>query len=181
MKVINFWGGPCAGKSTTAAGVFYKSKILGYKCEIVSEYAKQMTYEDRKNILQDQVYILAKQNRKLEMLRDKVDFAITDSPLPLGILYQPENYYEHYTPLVMEIFNSYDNINILLTSTKGLGYQSHGRNQTEEEARELQNTLIDFLSISKIDYETVDMDPDDSDGNLSTILNIIDNNLIGNI
>ena len=56
------------------------------------------------------------------MLRGKVDFAITDSPLPLCILYQQPEYYEHYDPLLMEIFNSYDNLNFLLTSSHGLGY-----------------------------------------------------------
>jgi ATP:corrinoid adenosyltransferase len=66
MKVINIFAGPCAGKSTTAAGLFYLMKVSGYNVELVTEYAKDMTWEGRHNILGDQLYILAKQNRRLE-------------------------------------------------------------------------------------------------------------------
>ena len=174
MKVINLFGAPCTGKSTTASGLFYQCKVAGKKCELVSEYAKQLSFDERYNTLADQVYILAKQNHKLEMLRGKVDFAITDSPLPLGILYQKPEYYSHYEPLLLEIFNSYDNINFLLTSSKGLGYQQYGRNQTEEEAKQIQDDLIKLLLRTKIPFEIIDMDPEDTDGNLEKILTIVE-------
>mgnify|MGYP000518715851 CR=1 FL=1 len=38
--LINFYGGPDTGKSTTAAGVFRAQKILGVNCEMALEYSK---------------------------------------------------------------------------------------------------------------------------------------------
>ena len=110
-KVINLFGGPGAGKSTTAAGLFYEMKVRDIKCELVTEYAKDMTYEKRTNILSDQLYILAKQNRKLIRLVGEVDYIITDSPLLIGLMYVPVNYYAQFSSLVHEIFGSYNNTN----------------------------------------------------------------------
>ena len=41
MKVINFYGGPGVGKSTKAAGMFYKMQLAGYSVELVNEFAKE--------------------------------------------------------------------------------------------------------------------------------------------
>jgi adenylate kinase family enzyme len=65
MKVINLFGGPGSGKSTLAAGLFERMKIQGLSVELVTEYAKDMVWERRGNILDDQLYILAKQHRRL--------------------------------------------------------------------------------------------------------------------
>lgn len=179
MKVINLFGGPCRGKSTTAAGLFYKFKISGYNCELVTEYAKDLTFEGRKDILKDQIYILAKQNRRMERLRNKVDICITDSPLILGLLYSPSNYYEYYKHLAMEVYNSYDNINFYLTSSKGLGYQHSGRNQTEEDAKNIDDKVFNLLNDYGIKYTTADIDPDIKDtSNLDPIIEIIKRELV---
>ena len=89
-KVINIFGGPGVGKSRTAAALFVALKDKHIHVELVTEYAKQITYEKRFNVLGDQLYILAKQNRKLEPLRGIVDYIISDSPLPTGLLYMED-------------------------------------------------------------------------------------------
>ena len=61
MKVINLLGEPGAGKSTTAAEIYACMKKQGYKVELVTEYAKEVLYEDRYRVIEDQVYIFAKQ------------------------------------------------------------------------------------------------------------------------
>ena len=64
MYVINLFGGPSTGKSTLAALLFgtLKSKY-DLNCEYVNEYAKDLVYEKRNQILlKDQLYIFAKQN-----------------------------------------------------------------------------------------------------------------------
>lgn len=139
-KVINLFAGPGAGKSTIAAGLFYEMKIRNIKCELVTEYAKDMTYEKRTNVLSDQLYILAKQNRKLSRLIGEVDYIITDSPLLIGLMYMPDNYFSTFSSLVHEIFESYNNINFFINRTKA--YQTYGRNQTEEQAKEIDNNLL---------------------------------------
>ena len=46
MKVINLFAGPGTGKSTTAAGLFYKMKSKGYMVELVTEFAKDLVYQE---------------------------------------------------------------------------------------------------------------------------------------
>lgn len=145
-KVINLFAGPGAGKSTTAAGLFFELKTRDIKCELVTEYAKDMTYEKRQNTLQDQLYMLAKQNQRIKRLQGVVDFVITDSPLIIGLAYLPPNYYKNFKPLVFELFNSYDNENFFIFRTKK--YQEYGRNQTEEQAREKDNIILGLLKES---------------------------------
>ena len=82
MIVINFFGGPNSGKSTQAAGLFHKMKIEGYSIEHVNEYAKMCVWENRMEILEDQLYVMAKQNRRVKRLKGKVDFCVTPRPHP---------------------------------------------------------------------------------------------------
>lgn len=156
MHIINLIAGPGVGKSTTASGLFYKMKIIGHNIEYVAEYAKDMTWEGRHNILEDQLYILAKQNRRLVRLQGKVDFAVTDCPLILGLVYTKPNYYEHFTPLVLEMFQKYDNINYYLE--RQYNYQPIGRNQTAEEASEVDRSLVDILHQHNIPYTSIKAD-----------------------
>lgn len=148
-KVINLFGGPGSGKSTTAAGLFYQMKIRSIKCELVTEYAKDMTYEKRSNILEDQLYILAKQNRKLSRLQEVVDYIITDSPLVLGLIYTLPKYYSTFEPLVHQVFKSYNNENFFINRSGE--YQEYGRNQTEFEAKELDSAILTLLN-TNYDY-----------------------------
>lgn len=158
MKVINIWGGPGSGKSTTAAGVFYEMKKLGYEVELVTEYAKDMTWEERHAVLTDQLYILAKQNRRIHRLRGKVDWVVTDSPILLGLMYMPENYYKNFEPFAMEVWNSYENISFLLD--RDFDYNPNGRNQTFEEAIAIDEEIKRFLESKSLEYCRITNSPD---------------------
>ena len=85
MKIINLIGEPSAGKSTIAAELFAKMKKAGYNVELVTEYAKDMVWENRNEMFSHQDYIFAKQNRRLARLNGKVDYVITDAPLILSL------------------------------------------------------------------------------------------------
>jgi hypothetical protein len=61
MKVINLWAGPGAGKSTTAAGLFFLMKLTGRRVELVTEYAKEVVYDQDPTRIKNQLLILAKQ------------------------------------------------------------------------------------------------------------------------
>jgi len=158
MKVINLWAGPGAGKSTTASGLFYLLKTNDYNVELVTEYAKDMTWEGRHNILNDQIYVTAKQNRRLSrLLNHNMDLVITDSPLLLGVHYALPGYLsDTYEPLLMELWNQYENTNFLINRTKK--YNPIGRNQNEDGARKIDQDLIEFLKTRNLSYETVDGD-----------------------
>ncbi|MNC51398.1 hypothetical protein D3C75_1006900 [compost metagenome] len=104
------------------------------------------------NVMTDQLYMAAKQNRKLERLVDQgLEMAITDSPLILGALYQSPGYYSLFEPFLVEVYNSYQNLNIFLE--RSTEYNPLGRNQTYEEA-----VAIDRDNIALLDKHGVGID-----------------------
>ena len=146
MKVLNIWGGPGTGKSTTAAGLFHHMKSAGIECELIQEYAKDMVWEHRQNILEDQIYIFAKQQRRIFRLRDhNMEWVITDSPIPLGLCYmKQEHANDAFTQVVMQVFNSYQNYNFYLT--RNVEYNPNGRNQKHvSDAQDIDSKLTNML------------------------------------
>jgi adenylate kinase family enzyme len=163
-KIINLFGEPSAGKSTTAAHLFALMKHDGRDVELVTEFAKDITYEGHKNLLEDQLFLLANQHRRIARLAGQIEYIITDSPLLLNLLYTDESYFSSYKQLVKEIFYSYNNVNFLLKRSKP--YNPKGRNQTEEEARELSVKLRKLLDENVFQYH-------DLQGNSSAARNIL--------
>lgn len=139
--VINLAAGPGAGKSTTAAGLFNLLKRAGYECELITECAKELTYDEASRILANQLLVFADQEHRQRRCRDKVkDFLITDSPLYLSLAYiDPRNCPPSFPQLVYEITSTYDNRHYVLKRTKA--YQAYGRNQSELEARVLDDKI----------------------------------------
>ena len=173
MRVINLFAGPGSGKSTTAAGLFHFMKLKDYKVELVTEYAKELTYDKRHDILADQLYVLAKQNRRLERLKGQVDFAITDSPLLLGLIYTRDDYLEEtFNSLVIDLFNTYDNINFYINRVKK--YKTYGRNQTELEAIKKDHEIFEMLRKENITHRIVAGDAEAP----HNILKVLESNLV---
>ena len=154
MKVINVFGGPGAGKSTTAAGLFYKMKQKGINVELVTEYAKDMTWEGRHNILGDQLYVLAKQQRRVSRLVGKVDYVITDAPFFLGLVYMEPDYLKTFEPLVLEAWEKYEN-HCYLLNRKNIAFQEVGRNQDASGALAIDDKLVRLLNSRRIPFTEV--------------------------
>lgn len=150
MKVINILGGPGIGKSTAAAKVFYTLKERGLSAELVTEVAKDIVYEEQLKILKDQLFVFAKQNRRMERLRGKVDYIVTDSPGILALAYQIPNYYPTFEPLVVDVFNSYDNINFMLT--RNHRFEESGRAHDEETSKDIDSNIKSILEKHEIPY-----------------------------
>jgi adenylate kinase family enzyme len=153
--VINLFAGPGVGKSTTAARIFAELKLLGVNCEMALEFAKDKVWEESFKTMDDQIYIFGKQFHKIWRLKDKVDVIICDSPLPISIVYDKENSQAFHT-LIMEQFNKFTNFNYLLE--RGSEYQTEGRLQTEEEAKEVDETVKRVLDEQGIKYTTLPID-----------------------
>jgi len=153
MKVINLFGGPGTGKSTTAAGLFHLMKLAGMNVELVTEYAKEMTWEKRHNILMDQLYILAKQHRRVRRLKTEVEYVVTDSPFLLSVIYRREDYSETLDRLILELWNGYENLNFFLERVKA--YATVGRSQTEAEARAIDEETRRLLEKHRVPYQSV--------------------------
>ena len=84
---------------------------------------------------------------KLWRLRDKVDYVITDSPLPFCYYYDRENI-PHFKELVMEAFNTFDNVNFVLH--RNFPYQQEGRYQNEEEADKVNDEILEMMKLNNI-------------------------------
>lgn len=154
LKVVNLFAGPGAGKSTTRALTFGNLKMMGVKCEEVTEYAKDVTWEGNKQLLADQLFVTANQNRRLERLRGKVDLVISDSPLLLGIHYAlPQYLPKTFKDLLFELWDTYDNINVVIERVKP--YSTLGRSQTEAEARHLDIKIEQMLIDRQLPYDVI--------------------------
>ena len=167
--IVNLFGGPSSGKSTTAAGMFHKLKMQGVNCEIVTEFAKHMTWKEDFNTLKNQVYVHAKQHDRMFHLVDKVDVIITDSPTIMGLIYCDWNVFpKSFETLVVDLFNTQgDNMNYLLRRAKP--YQTAGRSQTEEEAVEKDWQIVELISRHGIECNMVQGDESAVDRILSQI------------
>ena len=145
MLVVNLFGVPGAGKSTGAAYIFSQLKLNGVNAELITEFAKDKVWENNEEVFKNQAYLFGKQSYRMSRCRNKVDVIITDSPLPLSIFYNnDETLGEDFNKTVMNVFNSYDNLNYLLLRTKP--YNPAGRHQTEEESNQLKQPMLDLLN-----------------------------------
>ncbi len=174
MRVINLFGAPGSGKSTLRAGLFYEMKMAGYNVEEVTEYAKDMVWEERFNIFNDQIYILGKQNRRLLRLTNKVDYVLTDSPIIMGIAYMVNTPYDAtLRQLIAEVFKSYDNFNVFINRSHE--YQNVGRNQTADESDILAEQIKELMKEFDIPFIEVNS----SDLTPTKLLTLVENNTVG--
>ena len=153
--VVNFFGSPSSGKSTGSAYVFSELKMHGIECELVREYAKDKVWEKNTKIFGNQPYIIGKQYHRMYILEGEVDVMITDSPILLPVLYNTRECIrtEVLEQLALDMFKSYDNLNYLLVRNKP--YNENGRNQTEEEADQIHNQIVDLLARNYIGYSEI--------------------------
>ncbi len=159
MKVINIFGGPGCGKSTTAAGVYHQLKQMNKNVEYVSEYAKDLIYENRFERLDDYLYVLAEQHHRLYRLRDRVDYVVCDGSFLLGYIhYSKKSIYDKklMQNLILDIFNKYDNINYLLNRKKSI-YQTTGRKESLEQALNLDKKLLKLFNKKNIVYKKLSL------------------------
>ena len=165
--IINLFGGPGSGKSTTASGLFHLLKLKGYKTELITEFTKDVVWEQRYKTLENQFYISAKQHHKiwrvLKYYEDhgiKDSIIITDSPLLLGILYNKNNSvsYQFFNNFILTEFLQISpfqttNLNIFLNRVKD--FDPHGRVQSKEEAERIDDDIYDLLEYYNIDFHEV--------------------------
>lgn len=145
LKVISLWAGPGAGKSTAAAGLFARMKRLRFHCELVTEYAKDLTYEKNYIALRNQMNVLGEQSYRIARLAGQTEYVITDSPLPLSLIYCKPEERDVLEPIVRHLWEQNDNISLVLKRTDA-PFVTYGRNETLEQAKNL-DTLIHALAL----------------------------------
>jgi len=157
LTVINLLSGPSVGKSTVAPKLMGLMKEQQYKVEFVAEFAKGLVWDRRKmQSFCDQDYIFANQHNEIRRLvAHDIDYVVFDSSLLLGLLYMPEWYPKTFKPFLLEVYNSYNNINIFLERNPAFAYVEAGRNQTFEESLQKDKEVLDFLNKENIPYHSV--------------------------
>lgn len=163
MLVINLLGEPGVGKSSTSGGVFYELGVNNFRSEIVNEVAKGYAWETPKDpstgkslhhpIFGQQIFLLGEQNRWLERVNNQREIAIMECPLIMTAIYQPDNYLEGFTDLVLRQFNQYNNVNILIE--RNHKFDPEGRVHTEDDSKSVRGKLLTFMNEHNLPFVTV--------------------------
>lgn len=133
--VINAFGGPGAGKSTACFHIVEELKKRGYVTEYVSEYAKDLVWEEKYGLLdgseEHQFEILKEQLHRIDRVYGKVDFIVTDASILLNAVYNKELTPEYEG--MLECLNAhYENFNFLVQ--RDGEFEEEGRIHSYEES-----------------------------------------------
>ena len=150
--VVNLYGGPGTGKSSGAAYIFAKLKMAGVDAEYVTEFAKDKVWEGSQAAFKCQFYITGKQAFRVSRCFGKVDVIVTDSPVRLGKIYADLIGRTQLGLACVEEADQYrgNTIEIFLERVKP--YNPNGRNQTEEESKEIDKTIRNMLDEQGVPY-----------------------------
>lgn len=153
--VVNFFAGPGAGKSTLAAGLFYKLKQQGINAELVREYAKELVWSGDYYTLSRQLVVSAEQYRRQCVLYGKVPVIVTDSPIILGCIYQdiddPLMIRECLDEMLQVYFHQAWNLNYLV-KREGT-FESKGRIENAEQSVECDQKILRLLHEMNVNVE----------------------------
>lgn len=177
--IVNLFGGPGVGKSSIAAGITYKLKKKHITCDNPYEFPKLLAWDENHSAIQDQLYVLANQHRGIVKSYGKVDYIVLDSPILLSLTYR--NYYKgvdypaslygkSFDKMVLDTFNQYNNINIVLERADG-NHNNKERYQNLEESKELDRVIENSLISNNIQYYSVKV----GDNTVKDIMKIIKN------
>lgn len=165
--IINVYGGPGAGKSTSAAYLYYLLKIGKANVELVREYVKDWAWEGRAFGAYDEIYFLGKQVRHESMLFGKVDWIVTDAPvymtayyasiycsptLARGVMAEAQAFYQQVSE------DKHQHIHIMLNRTRP--YVQEGRYQNESQAHAVDDGVGDMLERNGVQVIRCDSNED---------------------
>ena len=170
-KIINLFGGPGIGKSTTAAKIYNELQMAGYECDLPYEFPKQVAWEDNRSQITDQLFIFAGQHRNIVRSYGKVDYIILDSPVLLSLVYKnlynegfPSMLYgNNFDRMALDVFNGYDNINFNIVRKSKSEYIKEGRFQSYDESIKVDNMITEVLEDNNVDYININQTKDIGD------------------
>lgn len=150
--VINLAGGPGCGKSILASDIFSALKKKFIECDLSSEYIKRKLREEAKKVVQNQIYIFAKQQFQLFGMKDNVEVIITDSPIFFSAVYD-ESKCSLLRKLIMKEYGNYNNLTYLLQRNDDVPYEQEGRYQDLNGAKKVDNSMKEFMDKNDIKYK----------------------------
>lgn len=146
-KIINIFGGPSAGKTGCAWLVAGELKKRGESVEYVSEYAKELVWENALELLKDQKHVFENQNRRIARLLGKVNYIVTDSPTILSLIYG--NLYGRkispdFRRIVSASYKNQNNYNFVIRRDPKV-FETEGRIQNLKESIKIDRQIIKML------------------------------------
>lgn len=140
MKVINFFGGPGAGKSTFSAGAYFYLRMLQYRTELVREYAKELVWDQVPTPWPQDHIFTTQRNRINRLANHSIDYVVTDSPCLLTTAYMLFNndYSFALDRLARAAHKEHDHLNILCTHVWEDAYDEVGRVHSKDQSLEIQ-------------------------------------------
>lgn len=138
MKIIEFFGGPGSGKTTSATHCFSAFKRRGIECEFTREYAQEAIFAQQTYQLAHQVIVAANQYRKYTELQDAGHkLVFSDSSILLSKIYgagSPKH--DLLLPILDALHGDFEVIKVFVTRSDR-PFSQRGRVHTEGQSREL--------------------------------------------
>lgn len=171
--VVNLIAGGGCGKTTSARRLSVWLKDMNIDHELCEEWVKKAVWEGRTSVFNSQAYIFGKELWKIQQAIGKVDVIITDRPICLDMVYDPEQD-ENFKKYTLKKFNQFNNLNIVLNRVKP--FNPNGRNEKRiEDAIEIDNKIRKALDENNIKYTVVDGNEEGCKQVLKMILDRLNN------
>lgn len=143
--VVNLFGGPGAGKSTLAHRLCADLAMRGRLIEYSPEYAKEIIWEGRRDMLDgsvvSQAVVASEQINRLNRLIGRVEIAVTDSPVLLEVPYVDGNDRScaSFVESLAAYHRSLRRLDVLVN--RGSSYDTRGRKHTLDESMALDGAI----------------------------------------
>ena len=161
--IVNIYGGPGAGKSTTALQLVAELKKRGFHSEYISEVAKEYVYAKNFDVLngslKNQKQIFSEQQHRQDLMIGNVDVAITDAPLLLNTIYtNSDEITLEYSSHIMDEYNKYNNYNIYINRDLSVKFENEGRIHNLSESIEKDGEIKSMLIKNSVIFDEFDRD-----------------------
>jgi len=153
--IINIFGGPGIGKTTFASDLFGALKRRHVNVELTREYAKDLIWNGRSDLLSNQLIVLGGQLERLSSLNGRVELIVSDSPLLLcsvyAQIYAPATHPAAFHETVAWADRLMPSVNLVL-SRLDRPYQAEGRIQDESGARDIDALVLTMLNAGGVPH-----------------------------
>lgn len=154
--IIDIYGGPGSGKSSTAKMLSGLISSLGYTSETPEEYPKYLIHKEDYKSLENQIGIFREHKSRIDDLLGKYDFIISDSPTLMQNIYIKERYgkkeYKNLRKLVKLEHKKHNDKRVSFFLNRKHNFKEIGRVQNEEQALEKSKQIKEYLIKNKVNF-----------------------------